>query len=74
MKESAAERKTAVIDLHTSSRSLVEHLGRDASASLANKKGDNTQFNAKGARAMADLVIKELPEAEPRLLDCLKAP
>ena len=40
---------------------------------MANKKGDATHFNEKGARAMADLVTKELPTAEPKLKEYLKA-
>ena len=40
---------------------------------MANKPGDNTHFNEKGARAMADLVVKELPAAEPKLKPYLKS-
>jgi len=74
MKEVASERKVAVIDLHVSSKAFVEKLGPQASADLANKQGDATHFNEKGARAMADLVMKELPMAEPKLKEYLKAP
>ena len=52
-----------VIDLHASSKKLVQQLGPEASAELANKPGDATHFNEKGARAMADLVLRELPAA-----------
>jgi len=38
------------------------------------KKGDSTHFNEKGARAMADLIMKELPTAEPKLQEYLKRP
>ncbi|MEO7932880.1 MAG: rhamnogalacturonan acetylesterase [Chthoniobacterales bacterium] len=72
MKEVGSERKVAVIDLHTSSQVLVEKLGPEASNQFANKSGDNTHFNEKGARAMADLVVKELPIAETRLKSLLK--
>jgi lysophospholipase L1-like esterase len=74
MKEVGAEKKVPVIDLHASSKNLVEQLGPEASAELANKKGDNTHFNEKGARAMADLVMKELPASEPKLREYLKVP
>lgn len=74
MKAVAAEKKAPVIDLHASSKKLVEQLGPDASAEMANKKGDLTHFNEKGARAMADLVMRELPTAEPKLKQDLKAP
>jgi len=42
-------------------------------AAHANKPGDNTHFNETGARAMAELVLKELPEKEPKLKGLLKA-
>jgi lysophospholipase L1-like esterase len=74
MKEVATEKSVAVIDLHASSKKLVEQLGPEASAEMANKTGDATHFNEKGARAMADLVIKELPTAEPKLKAYLKNP
>jgi lysophospholipase L1-like esterase len=74
MKEVGREKKVAVIDLYTSSKELVEKLGPEASAGLANKKGDSTHFNEKGARAMAELVMKGLPAAEPKLKEHLKAP
>jgi lysophospholipase L1-like esterase len=74
MKDVAHEKKAALIDLHASSKALVEKLGPDASAEMANKKGDATHFNEKGARAMADLILKDLPAAEPRLAEYLKRP
>ena len=74
MREVGSERKVAVIDLHASSQALAEKLGPDASAEMANQKGDVTHFNEKGARAMADLVMRELPTAEPKLKEYLKAP
>ncbi|MBI3880167.1 MAG: rhamnogalacturonan acetylesterase [Verrucomicrobia bacterium] len=72
MKEVAAEKHAAVIDLHASSGALVLKLGEQASAAHANKAGDRTHFNEAGARAMAELVRKELPKAEPRLAERLK--
>jgi lysophospholipase L1-like esterase len=74
MKEVGAEKKVAVIDLHTSSLALAEKLGPEASAEMANKPGDSSHFIEKGARAMADLVMKDLPTAEPKLKEYLKAP
>ena len=74
MKDVGREKKVAVIDLYTSSKELVEKLGPEASAGMANKKGDATHFNEKGARAMAALVMKGLPAAEPKLKEHLKAP
>lgn len=72
MKEVANEKKAVVIDLHASSKQLVEKLGPAASAEMVNKPGDFTHFNEKGARAMAGLVMKDLPAAEPKLKGYLK--
>lgn len=74
MKEVGAEKNVAVINLHTSSQALVEKLGPEASAEFANKKGDATHFNEKGARAMADLVMSQLPQVQPNLKGHLKMP
>lgn len=67
MKDVATEKNVPVIDLHASSKEMVVRLGPTAAAELANKAGDATHFNEKGARAMADLVMKELPVAAPKL-------
>ena len=72
MKEVAAEKKVGVIDLHTTSGELFRKLGDAGSTELANKAGDQTHFNEKGARAMAGLVMKELPAVEPSLRALLK--
>jgi lysophospholipase L1-like esterase len=74
MKEVAKEKNVAVIDLYAASKALAEKLGPTAAAGMANKAGDATHFNEQGARAMADLVMKELPAAEPKLKQYLKAP
>jgi lysophospholipase L1-like esterase len=67
MREVGEEKKVSVIDLYTSSMVLVSNLGPIACIELANKPTDNTHFNEKGARAMADLVFRELPAAVPEL-------
>jgi lysophospholipase L1-like esterase len=72
MTQVGAEKKVPVIDLHASSKKLVEELGPEKSAELANNKGDTTHFNEKGARAMADLIMKELGAAAPKLEPYLK--
>lgn len=74
MREVAAEKKVAVIDLYASSKLLAEKLGPTKSAQFANKKHDITHFNETGARAMADLVMQELPAAAPQLKPLLKNP
>lgn len=72
MKEVAAEKKVPLVDLHTTSAKLFEQLGPDGSKKLADKPGDQTHFNGKGAASMAELVMKELPTAEPSLKQHLK--
>lgn len=72
MKRVGAEKSVPVIDLHASSKALVESLGPEESAKMANKAGDFTHFNATGAKQMAGLVMKELPAVEPLLRDHLK--
>jgi lysophospholipase L1-like esterase len=74
MKEVGKEKNVPVIDLHASSMQLVTQLGPEKSAKMANKKGDTTHFNEEGARAMADLLMKELPTAAPSLKQLLATP
>ncbi len=73
MKEVGREKKAPVIDLYTSSKALAEKWGPKKSAELANREGDHTHFNEKGARAMADLVMKELPDVAPGLKPFVKS-
>jgi lysophospholipase L1-like esterase len=73
MKEVSKERGVSIIDLYSSSKALAEKLGPEASATMASNKGDFTHFNERGARAMADLVIQELPTAAPELAKQLKS-
>jgi len=73
MKRVGAEKSAPVIDLHASSKALVESLGLKESMEMANKAGDYTHFNAAGARAMAELVMKELPPVSPALKKHLKS-
>ncbi|HEV7405835.1 MAG TPA: rhamnogalacturonan acetylesterase [Chthoniobacteraceae bacterium] len=72
MQKVAAEKKVPLVKLHDSSKQLVEKLGETKSAELANAPTDRTHFNEKGAKAMAELVMKELPDAEPSLKAYLK--
>lgn len=74
MKEVATAKQVAVIDLHASSLALVEQLGPEASAGMANKTGDATHFNEKGACAMAGLIMSELSSAERKLKEHLITP
>ena len=59
--------RVPLIDVQASSRALVESLGPEGSAAMANAPGDRTHFNEQGAKAMAALVMKELPAAAPAL-------
>ncbi len=72
MKEVGIELNVPVIDLHASSMQLVKELGPDESTSLASKEGDRTHFNEKGARAMLDLIMQELPSKAPDLAALIK--
>ena len=67
MKAVAAEKKVPLIDLHTASGALFQQLGKEHCPELANSPTDFTHFNEKGARAMAELVMKELPGTDARL-------
>ena len=76
MKAVAAEKKVALIDLHAASAKLYAQLGPEGvkalEANLANGEYDTTHFNATGAKAMAKLVMDELPAAVPQLKAYLK--
>lgn len=63
----AEDMRVPLIDVQASSRALVESLGPEGSAAMANAPGDRTHFNEQGAKAMAALVMKELPAAAPAL-------
>ena len=67
MKQVAAEKQDPVVDLLASSRRLIESFGPTASEDMASKPGNNTHFNARGANAMARLVMQQLPPADPAL-------
>ncbi len=51
---------------------MAGHEGDARSAELPNRAGDRTHFNEKGAKAMAELVMKALLVAEPALKPFLK--
>jgi PelA/Pel-15E family pectate lyase len=72
MKKVAQEKKVAVVDLHTASRDLFEKIGEAESAKMSNDPADRTHFNEAGSRAMAELIIKQLPEVEPAIRPYLK--
>ena len=67
MKAVAAEKNAPLIDLHSASRAHYEKLGPVAVAKFASEEKDKTHFNEAGARAMAELVLRELPRVAPKL-------
>jgi len=68
-----ASEEVAVIDLHRSSIALFEEAGEEAGADLNNGLPDDiSHFSEKGARAVAGLVIADLPEKAPQLAAFLK--
>jgi len=67
MRKVALDEHVALIDLHASSGELYRELGAQGAAELAANGMDQTHFNEKGARAMAALVMKELPGLDSRL-------
>ena len=67
MRTVAKEKNAPVIDLHSASRALYEKLGPDAVAKFASEEKDKTHFNEGGARAMAELVMRQMPRVAPKL-------
>lgn len=72
MKAVGQKINVSVVDLHTASGELFKKLGDSGSMALANAPDDRTHFNEKGARAMARLVMAQLPQREPSLKPYLK--
>jgi len=72
MRKVADEKHVPLIDLHASSGKLYRELGEAGAAELAANSTDSTHFNEKGARAIAALVMKELPALDPSLKQSLQ--
>ena len=70
--EVAAEMEAPFVDLYN--LSVVHHnqIGEEASKAYGPKEGDITHFNAAGAEAVADLIVRELNTVEPGLASYLK--
>lgn len=66
------EQQVPVIDLHSASVHFLNQLGDEGSADLSPSISDRTHFSRKGALAMARLVVKQLPDVEPRLSDLIR--
>jgi lysophospholipase L1-like esterase len=67
MKTVAAENQVGLIDLHERSREFFETLGKERSEQLASAPGDTVHFNEAGAKAIAELVARDLRHVDPRL-------
>ena len=72
MKKVAREKNVPLVDLNAASEKLYLKLGPEKVLQFANSPGDSTHFNEKGARAMAELVMSQLPLVEPSIKLCLK--
>lgn len=71
-KKVAKDKGVPVIDLHQLSFDLYAKLGDSGSADFSPSEADRTHFSKKGAKAVAGLVAKALPDAVPELKDVLK--
>ncbi len=72
MKQVAAELKVPLVDLFAMSGELFLKAGDAGGVDLNCKPADRTHFSAKGAQAMAALVLKELIPAVPELKPLLQ--
>lgn len=67
MREVAAEKKVALIDLNAQSIELYNKLGPDETQKLAAKEKDTAHFNEEGARTMAKFIVDAIPATVPGL-------
>lgn len=72
MSQIAGELKVPLVDLYAMSGELFLKIGDAAGTDLNCKTSDRTHFSAKGAKAVANLVMKALPSAGPELKELLK--
>jgi lysophospholipase L1-like esterase len=70
-KKVAKEKGVPVIDLHRLSLDLFAELGDAGSADFSPSAADRTHFSKKGAKAVAQLVAKQIPDAVPELKGAL---
>ena len=70
-KKVAKDKGVPVIDLHQLSFDLYAKLGDKGSADFSPSEMDRTHFSKKGAKAVAELVAKQIPDAVPDLKDAL---
>lgn len=70
-KKVAKEKGVPVIDLHQLSFDLFTKLGDKGSADFSPAESDRTHFSKKGAKAVAELVAKQIPDMVPDLKSVL---
>jgi pectinesterase len=77
VKSLAKEKNVPLIDLHASSKTLCEQLGKEKCWEFSpvkdNNEFDNTHLNAKGSVMFAQLVVEELIKAVPELKPCFRS-
>ena len=71
MRDVAKTRGVAMVDLYTASGELYEKLGEEESKQFEPWKNDHVHFNALGAKAMAELIMRRLVKVEPRIQEYL---
>jgi polygalacturonase/lysophospholipase L1-like esterase len=72
MKQVAKGKNVPLVDLNSASEKLYLEMGAERAPALANRPNDQTHFNQKGAKAMAELVMQQLPQVEDSLKTYLK--
>lgn len=75
-KEVAKETKTNYIDMELLTRKMVVEMGPDKSKEIYNfigKRKDSTHLNVKGAKAVAELFVKEVKREKLSLASLLKS-
>jgi len=72
MKRVAESEKVPLVDLHASSKAMLEKMGPQEAAKLQANASDHTHFSREGALAMAKLVAQGLKESVPELAEFVK--
>lgn len=68
----AQEMNVTLVDLYAASVAYHNKIGRQMSMEFNPKEGDISHFNAKGAEAIVDLIVKEVEEKAKGLATYLK--
>lgn len=73
MKAVASEKGVKLIDLNATSGRLYDRLGDGANAAVSRNGTDTTHFNERGARWMAQLVMRDLLKIQSELASRIRA-